>query len=61
MTDHLLKEIQALGFDVIIEDKKRFEELKAFLSKKCGITQPEQLKVALLKASEERKLKTRRV
>jgi predicted nucleotidyltransferase component of viral defense system len=30
VTDNLLKEIQALGFDVIIEDKMRYEELKAF-------------------------------
>ena len=30
MTDNLLRELQALGFDVIIEDKKRFEDLKAF-------------------------------
>jgi len=154
MTDHLQKEIQALGFDVVIEDKKRYEELKAFrrvfvfpelkyimgmsqqkeakflikieaelqhfdyqpeiktingfgvtspvrtmplgilfsskiaaalsrkkdrdfydvaylinfaspdfafLSIKCGISTPGQLKAALLKTSEERKLKTRRV
>ncbi|MBL7111389.1 MAG: nucleotidyl transferase AbiEii/AbiGii toxin family protein [Bacteroidales bacterium] len=30
MTDNLLREIQALGFYVIIEDKKRYEDLKAF-------------------------------
>lgn len=30
MTDHVLREIHAMGFEVIIEDKKKFEELKAF-------------------------------
>jgi hypothetical protein len=30
MTDYLLREIRALGFDVIIEDKERYEDLKAF-------------------------------
>jgi predicted nucleotidyltransferase component of viral defense system len=30
MTDNLLKEIQALGFDAAIEDKVRYEELKTF-------------------------------
>ena len=30
MTDHLLREIQSLGFDVIIEDKEKYENLKAF-------------------------------
>lgn len=30
MTDNLLKEIQALGIDVIIEDKEKYENLKAF-------------------------------
>ena len=30
MTDHLLNEIKAIGFDVEIEDKDRFERLKAF-------------------------------
>jgi predicted nucleotidyltransferase component of viral defense system len=30
MTDRLLMEIRAMGFDVIIEDKQRYEELKAF-------------------------------
>jgi predicted nucleotidyltransferase component of viral defense system len=30
MTDNLLKEMQAMGLEVVIEDKKRFEELNAF-------------------------------
>jgi len=30
VTDNLLKEIQALGLDVFIEDKERYENLKAF-------------------------------
>ena len=30
MTDNLLKELQALGLDVIIEDKERYDKLKAF-------------------------------
>ena len=30
ITDRLLRELKALGFDVIVEDKKRFEEFKAF-------------------------------
>jgi len=30
MTDSLLKEIQSLGFNVIIEDKDKYEHLKAF-------------------------------
>jgi len=30
LTDNLVREIQALGFDVEVEDKERFEKLKAF-------------------------------
>jgi predicted nucleotidyltransferase component of viral defense system len=30
LTDNLLREIQALGFDALIEDKNRYENLKAF-------------------------------
>jgi predicted nucleotidyltransferase component of viral defense system len=52
MTDRLLREIKALGFDVIVEDKKRFEELKAFrrvfvfpeLKYKMGLSQQREAK-----------------
>ena len=52
MTDHLLNELQALGFDAVIEDKKRYEELKAFrrvfvfpeLKYRMGISQQKEAK-----------------
>jgi len=55
MTDHLLREIQSLGFDVIIEDKERYENLKAFrrvfvfpeLKYKMGLSQQRDAKFFL--------------
>jgi len=52
ITDRLLREIMALGIDVIIEDKRRFEELKAFrrvfvfpeLKYKMGLSQQREAK-----------------
>jgi predicted nucleotidyltransferase component of viral defense system len=52
ITDRLLRELKALGFDVIVEDKKRFEELKAFrrvfvfpeLKYKMGLSQQREAK-----------------
>jgi predicted nucleotidyltransferase component of viral defense system len=55
MTDNLLKEIQALGVDVIIEDKERYDKLKAFrrvfvfpeLKYKMGLSQQREAKFFL--------------
>lgn len=52
MTDRLLREIEALGFDVELEDKERFEKLKAFrrvfvfpeLKYKMGLSQQREAK-----------------
>ena len=52
ITDQLLREIKALGLDVILEDKKRFKELKAFrrvfvfpeLKYKMGLSQQREAK-----------------
>lgn len=52
MTDNLLREIQALGFNMVIEDKKRYEVLNAFrrvfvfpeLKYKMGLSQQREAK-----------------
>jgi len=52
MTDNLLREIQALGFNVVLEDKKRYEVLNAFrrvfvfpeLKYKMGLSQQREAK-----------------
>jgi len=52
ITNRLLRELKALGFDVVVEDKKRFEELKAFrrvfvfpeLKYKMGLSQQREAK-----------------
>jgi len=52
LTDRLVREIQALGFDIEVEDKERFEKLKAFrrvfvfpeLKYKMGLSQQREAK-----------------
>ena len=58
LTDEVNKELQTSGFNVIPEDKKKHEGLKAF---RRVFIFPEQLKGALLSASVDRKLATRRI